>query len=274
MTPERGWSWKVGDRDANEGLGLRYEPGSLGDLLKGEWALAVARALVSDPGPIRYLDPFAGAPVYPRVAAVDARLEELPPTEYGAAQEPFAARGELASTATLVRDVCDQAGVRLFARVFDADPERRALWAAAAWAELMPGEDGGAILGEAGPTDLLNVDPYDLFERWEELVPPALRRAPHEAALFYLFNKAPRGSSQFTRYRNLRESIAALLEAEGDLRGLLVGRIPSDAVLPRAFHEVLLVAPRPLIAAVRGPLGAVTRVLATELALRGAFEAG
>ena len=269
---ERAWSWKVPDSAANEGLGLRYEPGSPGDLLKGEWAILVARALIQDGGPLRLLDPFAGAPAYPRVPAVDARLGGLPPTEFERLQRSFAVRRQLASTASLVQAACAEAGVELRAQVFDADPERRARWAGVAWAEALEAEDGGALLADAPPADLVNVDPYDLFERWEELVPRVLARPAHEAALLYLFNKAPRGAKLFARYRALRQAIAEGLAARGDLRAAIGGRIPSDPVLPRAYHEVLLIAPRPLIASVRDGLRAMTRILAAHLAMKGAFD--
>ena len=84
--------------------------------------------------------------------------------------------------------------------------------------------------------------------------------------LAYLFNKAPRSPAAFKRYRDLRAGL--------DLgeRGLLVGRMPSDAVLPRAWHEVLLVAPRDLLAQTRAELRAIAEGLTRSLALPGAFE--
>ena len=41
------WSWKVADRDKNQDLNLRYEPGNWGDVIKGVWALATARAVAA-----------------------------------------------------------------------------------------------------------------------------------------------------------------------------------------------------------------------------------
>ena len=55
-------------------------------------------------------------------------------------------------------------------------------------------------------------------------------------------------------------------------RGLLVGRVPSDAVLPRAFHEVLFVGPEELCAELEAPLGTLARDLGAHVAREGAFE--
>ena len=41
-----GWSWKVPDPEANDELGLLYEPGTWGDVLKAVWAAPLAKATV------------------------------------------------------------------------------------------------------------------------------------------------------------------------------------------------------------------------------------
>src|SRR4051794_23276449 len=97
------WRWKVEDPSTTEKLRLLYEPGGWGDLLKGACALELARAsLVAGTRPLRVLDPFAGAPVYPLVPAALKRLDSLAGSALALAQAPFVARKELASTGALV----------------------------------------------------------------------------------------------------------------------------------------------------------------------------
>lgn len=261
------WSWKVEDRAQNPELNLRYEPGNWGDVIKGVWALAVAQAVAEGRERLTYLDPFAGAPSYPVVAAAAERLRALPELAFRAVVEPAASAGTYPSTASLVLTVLPAGGCQVAARLFDADPERRAKWAARDGVQLLEVGSGEEGLGEASSADLILVDPYDLFETWEALVPQALV-ARQATVLFYLFNKAPRGAPAFKRYAALRERIAA----EAGEREVLAGRIPSDARLPRAFHEMLLVAPSPVAERVRDPLRRDTRTLARLLAEEGAFE--
>ena len=91
----------------------------------------------------------------------------------------------------------------------------------------------------------------------------------HEAVvLFYLYNKAPRGASAHRRYEQLRARLARLA---GD-RAVVVGRLPSDALLPRAWHEVLAVLPTDRAPALAGRAGPVTEELAAALAREGAVE--
>jgi hypothetical protein len=259
---DTGWSWKAGDAQPN----LRYEPGSWGDLFKSAWAVEVALALAG-PAPT-LLDPFAGAPEYPFVAASEGRLEGLPAAELLRRVEPYRVRGRFPSTARLVLD-CWEGGR---AWVYDKDPLRLAAWRKQEQVEALTLADGAEALTSPPARDptLVIVDPYDFFERFEQLLPQALGCAPRSATLLYLFNKSPRAVKARRRYGDLRRKLARVLES--DERGLLVGRIPSDAVLPRAYHELLLIAPVPLLERVRDPLAVLARDLATHLATRGAFE--
>ena len=119
MTRDTGWSWKTEDPEQNRGLELRYEPGAWGDLLKSAWAVLVADALRgARPGPLRLLDPFAGAPDYPLVPASAERLEGLPAPRLNQLLAPHLARGRFPSTARLILDAWGEAS----AEVFDADP--------------------------------------------------------------------------------------------------------------------------------------------------------
>lgn len=267
MARDTGWSWKSEEPGANAGLNLRYEPGGWGDLFKSAWALVIADALAAGQptGPLELLDPFAGAPDYPLLEPVRERLEGLAAPDL---LEAVAAHGErFPSTARLI---LERWGERARAQVFDLDDERRAGWGGRPGVEVLALSDGAEALGpppEAPPT-LVHVDPYDLFERFEGLLHLGLEAGP--CVLFYLFNKAPRSVKARNRYLDLRARLGRLLE--GDPRQLLVGRVPSDAVLPRAYHELLLVAPAELCALLREPLGKLSRELHAQVALAGAFE--
>ncbi|MGQ9590607.1 MAG: hypothetical protein ACUVYA_09985 [Planctomycetota bacterium] len=274
---KKGWRWRVEDRAANDDLGLLYEPGNWGDVLKGVWAVRVATALAaSRPGErFVYLDPFAGAPTYPLVEASRSRLEAAPPSPFVDLQRPYAARGRMASTALLVRDAVAAAGGDVLLRVFDADPKRLEAWKALEGTEAAEGPSGEAVLAraaEAGgsPPDLVLVDPYDLFLRWKDLVPPAARAARRSAAILYLYNKAPRGPGQARLYADFRSELARELRAaEG--RALL-GRVPADATVARAYHEVVLLGPATEIPGLEEVLARDARDLAEAIARRGAFE--
>ena len=69
----------------------------------------------------------------------------------------------------------------------------------------------------------------------------------------------------------LRAGVDAWLDAH-DGRGLLVGRLPSDARLPRAWHEVLLLGPSDLLGELSDALLPPTRQLAARLAGDGSTE--
>ncbi len=240
------WSWKVASSETNTRLNLRYEPGNWGDVLKGTWAVTVARAL---PEGFRYLDPFAGAPDYPLLEPVARRLSGLPKTQtFVEAQRPWLEQGLLASTATLV-------GGR--AELFDLDPERRGRWP-----QALPLTDAAEALGRE--TDFLLWDPYDFAERWSEWTTELARAARRHPVLIYLYNKACRGVSQTRQYESMRRRFEGL--------PVLAGRIPSDEWLPRAWHEMLLVDGTGVLERVRDDLTEETRSLASLLAERGAVD--
>jgi hypothetical protein len=228
------WRWKDKDRAATEKLRLLYEPGSWGDLLKSAAAVEVARALLVARRPLRVLDPFAGAPTYPLVEPARARLERLPGSALALALAPFAARSELASTGRLVLALGEPFGrgaVQL--ATFDRDGSRRIAWEAldgATWLDVASGWD--ALAREA---DLAIVDPYDLVAEWRERLGELASAAERADVLAYLYNRSPRGASQFRDYEQMRKALA---KARGKAP-LAVLRAPSDAVLPRAYHEVI-----------------------------------
>lgn len=268
----RPWSWKVEDRAQNPQLDLRYEPGCWGDVIKGLFAVAAVRAL--QPADLRLLDPFAGAPRYPRLATTAARLDLVAglPLDGPAAAlvRDWRALHDVdgtdawPSTARLAKAAAGDAGLE----VFELDPARRERWAAEPWARVLPVTSGWDALGAHARADLTLVDPYDLDQDL-----PRLRGrlgATQGVLVLYLFNRAPRGANDLKAYRRLRDELAAGVAP----RGVVCGRLPSDAVLPRTWHEALLVAERPLLDAVRPTLERVTRALAGRIAADGAFEGG
>jgi hypothetical protein len=269
------WTWKAGP--PADHARLRYEPGSWGDVVKGVWAVAAARALADREGrgALRVLDPFAGAPEYRPAAAATARLDALAAAPAGA--DPLVAtflslaRGPvLPSTGRLARAASFAAGAPATLEVFDLDPARRQAWAAIEGATPLELASGEEALGR--PADLVLLDPYDLAAAWSSLRPSLagrLRGGDDALLLLYLYNRAPRGAAALRAYRALRDELEGALGG----RGLLVGRVPSDAVLPRAWHEVLLAGPRAALAPLATPLRNSTVALAAHVAEGGVFEA-
>src|SRR5688572_18098245 len=123
MGRKKTWRWRVADRSLNPSLGLLYEPGNWGDVLKGGWAIPVARALAGS-GTLRIIDPYAGFAEYPAVEAARKRLEALPPCAFRDVQRPFLERGALASTSRALLEMARIEGAAAEIAVFDADPVR------------------------------------------------------------------------------------------------------------------------------------------------------
>ena len=268
------WRWKVQDPANNPGLDLLYEPGNWGDVIKGAWAILVARTVLSQRSSkvFRYLDPFSGRPTYPLVDSARERLEALSHCELKTAQEPYRAQGLLGSTALLVRDAALKLGAAVEMHVFDVDPVRSALWSEIPQAiriDCANGEEAALKWRDFRPLDLVLIDPYDLFDRPSPLVPAGLEAAVESPVLFYLYNRAPRGGGHERSYRSLRDRID---ETKPGGVEVLIGRIPSDAILPRAYHEMIFAGPRELVADARPELEAVTRSLSRHLGDLGAVE--
>lgn len=318
---KKGWRWRVAEAASNRDLNLLYEPGNWGDILKGMWAALAADALARRAGgrPLAYVDPFAGAPTYPLVAASRGRLDLVPAGPYREIQEAYAGRGLMASTALLVRDAARAAGGDARLAVFDSDPERLAPWREVPGATAIEAGSGEEVLeaaGDAGGSratpagqapslladpgagllgagllgagalggrapDLLLVDPYDFFVRWPALLAPTLRAARRTTAIIYLYNKAPRGPGQQRLHddflRALRNGLAGAGEGGDGEAGVarpgraLCGRVPADASLARAHHEVIILGPLTLDPQLEDALAGATRRLAEAIARSGAF---
>jgi len=272
MGRKKTWRWRVADRSLNPALGLLYEPGNWGDVLKGEWAIRVARSLARS-GALRVIDPYAGFAEYPAVEAARKRLEALPPCAFREAQRPFLERGALASTSRTVLETATVEGAAAEIAVFDADPVRLESWTSVPGASRLPLASGEQIVTRldrlAEDPALILIDPYDLFDRFELFLPGMAAAARRCAVLFYCYDKSPRGPGEG------RVSLALHSEMERTFRetgGHLTGRIPADAGLARAYHEVFLAGPPALLGPLAPELGQSTRLLARHLADLGCFE--
>lgn len=264
---KRDWHWRVEDPAASAGMRLLYEPGSWGDVLKGLWIAELAQALRADGAPLAYGDPFCGAMDYPLSEGAAERLRAVRHTPLYALQSRSLEAHRILGSAGLVF-----AGGRVDGRLFDVDPTRLASWDGRPGARRLAVDDGWQALVPAhlGDCTLVLVDPYDLDRpaRWQPALEGLAALAAGGAVLvLYLFNRAPRGAARLGEYRRLRDAL-------GDRLGppRLIGRLPSDAVLPRAWHEVLL------FDVDRVPSGCVDRLarrtawLAARLGRRGAIE--
>ena len=275
MSRDTGWSWKVADEVLNPGLNLRYEPGCWGDLLKHAWALHVADALLAArEGPLRLLDPYAGAPDYPLTEPTARRARGLPLPLLSARLASHEAAQRFPSTARLVIDRWREAERLGGAEVFDADSGRRGAWAGSELAQVLQLESGEEAFAPASPAargaDLCLLDPYDLFDRSEPVLAHALEASRGGALLCYLFNKSPRAVKSWRRYQDLRARLERLRAADG--RPLLVGRVPSDSLLPRAYHEVWLLAEPGLLDPLQEILVPLSEALCEHVARQGCWE--
>src|SRR5690606_1283932 len=74
---EDAWHFKPAGLERPLHSGLRYEPGSFGDILKGAWAIEVARWLLASSQPLSCLDPFAGCETYAATDGTRGRAAKL-----------------------------------------------------------------------------------------------------------------------------------------------------------------------------------------------------
>lgn len=262
------WTWRAPDLGAHDS-GLLYEPGNWGDVLKGSWALVVLRALLAEgvAGPLRYLDVCAGQPTYALSGAAARRIDSVGGI-FREAQAGFRERSRIASTGLLVHDACASAGAEHEVLVFDAEPGRREKWERLDRVRVLDVPSGEEAL-VPDVADFVLVDPYDFFDHWGRWLPRAARVARRAPVLIYLYNKSPRGAGFRDQYRRLRAQLRSVVEGNVDA---VLGRIASDAVRPRAYHETVLMGPAARLQPLRSGLAAETRALARGVADDGAFE--
>lgn len=224
------WRWK----DPGQGALLRYEPGNWGDILKGEWlCLWLEWKQACGAGSLRYQDPFCGWPDYPVTEATRLRVLASPARRYAAYLG--------LSSASLVARQAAALGLQLESQVSDRETAL-----------------------DLRPCDLLLFDPYDFFERWPEWNALLLEASRDRDIVIYLYNKSPRGASQFRQYQSLRERWKG--------HPLVLGRVPADSVLPRAWHEVWLVGPSAADRELAGRLREATLQLHRHISEAGACE--
>lgn len=264
------WAWRVASPEQNEELGLLYEPGNWGDILKGTWAGIIISQLPveQDRGKrLDYLDPWCGAPEYPLLEGAARRLEWLGSCAFIDSQRDWLRQGKVASTGRLVLEGAKARGLDVRMKVFDSDPGRLGKWDEVPGTEALCVSSGEQALADA-QADLVLVDPYDYLASWEETLPLLVTLAESSAILVYIYNRSPRGGEPTRNYGRFRQE----LDRRGC--GYLSGRIASDIVLPRAFHEMLLLAPGSIISAMENELGKATGELACRMSTAGCFEKG
>ena len=266
---EGGWSWRVASPQENTDLGLLYEPGNWGDILKGTWAGLIASRLPAgkDSGPLACLDPWCGAPEYPLLEGPARRLEWLGSGGFIDLQRNWLEQAKVASTGLLVRQALLSRGLEVRLEVFDSDPGRLEKWAAVEGTEALAISSGEQAL-QGTDADLVLVDPYDYLAGWEKTLPLIARLADSAVVLVYIYNRSPRGGEHTRRYKRFRQELDKL-----DC-SYLSGRIGSDILLPRAFHEMLLLGPASFLSTVENDLGKATRQLACKMSTAGCFEKG
>ena len=157
-------------------------------------------------------------------------------------------------------------------RLFDADPRRRRAWQALGEENLdvKHVESGEAMLSDAAlnawrpdhPAFVL-VDPYDLFDHWGTWMPRIESIAGRVPVLAYLYDKSVRSAGHRDQFRRLQDRLERI-RSRG--LGVLLGRIASDRVAPRAHHVVVLVADPAIITELREGLEVETETLAADQA--------
>ncbi len=234
------WSWK--GKDGSQGK-LLYEPGNWGDLLKlvclseyCTWVLEQSGLSVA-----RYLDPFAGAPSYPLGEKALYRCSQARLAALSCIRDAFLARGLWPSTSSIARLLIDGE-----VAVFDANPERQALWLANKDVKVCEGESGWEIVKQEKPQAdaLWLIDPYDIVSEWREHLSLLLEKAGYVTMFIYVYNRAAKDGNAFAEYRRFRNAL------DDGTAGLTkrVARIASDAFLPRAHHELIFLPTRSLAA--------------------------
>ena len=273
QAPDRGkedsWSWRVAAAEENAGLGLLYEPGNWGDILKGTWARIVTSLLPLEASQQRVtcIDPWCGAPDYPLLETTARRLDELGSCRFIDSQRDWLEKGRLASTGSLIRQGLLERELQVDLRVFDSDPDRLDRWSAVPGAKALSISSGEEALKES-EAELVLVDPYDFLASWEETLPLLGELAKSSTVLVYIYNRAPRGGQHTRDYNRFRDQLEQLGSSYA------AGRIGSDIVLPRAFHEMILLAPPGVTGLLEDELARATRQLACKMSTAGCFERG
>ena len=226
---EASWNWKGKDGTAG---GLLYESGNWGDLLKMLWLSAILTWKRQFDVPTNYLDTFAGDIGYPLSRKTLFRISRAGLSGFAFLEDLFIGRGVWPSSASAARLL-----VRGRVEVFDADPGRRGRWREEAGVTVPDAESGWEVLAERrpDPDGVWLVDPYDFLAEWRQWLPVLTEKAAETTVLIYIYNRSARSGETFREYRAFKNALE-------DLRGdavKRVGRIPADAFLPTAHHEMV-----------------------------------
>ncbi len=262
------WKWKGKDGNAS---GLLYESGNWGDLLKMLWVAAVLewKAKKMSPSRIDYFDPFAGQASYPLGAKTLFRYRQARLDELAFINAPYIDQARWPSSASAAL-LLDKGKVE----VFEANADRLGSWADSG-ATVLDGASGWELAAEreTDPGAVWLLDPYDFLAEWREWLPMVADKARTVTTLVYIYNRAAGKPEQFAEYRAFRNRL-------DDMRGDMpkrFGRAASDAFLPRAHHEMLLLpgaadADAGDFAVLSAELEARTEKLAAAVARAGAFD--
>ncbi|MBI4583792.1 MAG: hypothetical protein HY717_07195 [Planctomycetes bacterium] len=278
LSRDEAWKWKVKGPADNAGLGMLYEPGNWGDLLKAAVLAPLVQRLVGlqPDGALKILDPFAGKPFYPLTEAAALRCRLLGGTALGEALRPFLERRQFPSAGSLALALAARPGGPPAAElaVYDLEPSSLREWRCEPAARVLAISSGYEALSapEAEAAGLIIFDPYDLFDRWQEVLPRALALFPRCALLFYLYNKSPRGPGFARRYLSFRRALKKGLEPLKEKAWARLYRAPADAILPRSFHEVIVAGPRDRLAGLEAPLERSAAELAETIWRQGVAE--
>ncbi len=257
-----GWEWKYQD---GETAALLYEPGNWGDILKDAWVVEIAQWLLALAGRknFSYLDPFAGAPVYPLGKNTAKRMLPLARTPLGKYCAKFLAGNLWPCAATLIAEIAGTGSAERI-QVFDLDPLRRIRLETSPAFSVADAISGWEVLRKftPGKNDLILIDPYDFLAEWREQLPTVLAACESTSVLLYIYNRSGKGKERLRDYRDFRN---ALDDARGN-RPKLIARAASDAFLPSAHHEVIFL-PHESAAAYRKFPALLTQLETTALAI-------
>ena len=268
------WHWKAPGLETDGQAGLLYEPGNWGDLLKDAWVIRIVEACsrADRVAAFRILDPFAGRPCYRLSESARARVAAVTDAGLSERLSHYGARDTFPSSGLLALNVATATGLDARLRVFDGDRERLEQWRSVKNVEVLEAHSGVDALNDHRDADLVLVDPYDLFDHFRAILDACLPLAATRPVLFYLYNKAPRSQGHVEQYGAFRRALARGIASASGAAAALVGRIPSDADLPRASHEVIVAAPAVLLKSLCSELKCVTIGLGAAIPGRGAFE--
>lgn len=260
------WSWKDKDRDNNDQLNLLYEPGNWGDLLKHLWAIELSKhRLHCGLESTQLFDPFSGAESYPLTVPTAERIDRLPPLLKDRLQPLCQQR--FPSTGVVLHSYVEDGTFR--AEICEQDPVRRATWSTPVQAvDETPLERLKHYLKSSGEQsgfrpNLALWDPYDFFEQWSHAIPFLLQFAHRCDLLIYFLNKSPQGVGKLRNYQAMRARVD---------QPLLVGRVGSDSLLPRSYHEMWLLGPSCQSENLAQALSQVTRALNQHVSDQSCFE--